>query len=113
MAISADWDIWEITDDRLLLIYGDPNAEGNVVNKRCFVLATLAHDSMQWSWQVAEPLADDGPFVWPEFVCDWDSAMELAITTAAGIDASWVMASVVEGQELTLFVAVWDDEGSA
>lgn len=101
------WDIWQIQGEELFLVYGDPQQPENIVRKKCRVLGTFGAD-YYWEWQVENPLFDEEVFCWENFLCDWDAAVELGFVCTARLQADWLFFSVVEGADVTLFVAVWE-----
>jgi hypothetical protein len=104
---SHGWDVWQVQNGELFLLYGDPEQPDNVVRKKCQVLGTFG-SNYYWEWQVEEPLFKEEVFCWENFLCDWDSAVELGFVCTARMEADWLFFSVVEGTEFTLFVAVWE-----
>jgi len=106
-ATAHGWDIWQIQEGELVLVYGDPQQPESIVRKKCQVLGTFGSD-YYWEWQVEKPLFDEEVFCWESFLCDWDSAVELGFVCTAKLHADWLFFSVVEGAEITLFVAVWE-----
>jgi hypothetical protein len=107
-SISHDWDMWEIQQDNLHVLYVDSQGNQSVETKRCAVLATFMSEGV-WEWQVEEPLFSQEVFCWENFVCDWDAAVELGLVCVAKLNATWLFFSIVnEDPQTTLFVAVWD-----
>ena len=106
-SLSHEWSVWEIEQNELFLVYGDPDRPERVDRHKCKVLGTFGADSY-WDWQVEEPLFDEKIFCWENFVGDWDSVVELALMTTARLKADWLFISVVGDGESSLFVAVWD-----
>ena len=106
-SLSHEWSVWEIENDELFLMYGDPERPEGVDRKRCKVLGTFSPD-FYWDWQVSEPLFDETIFCWENFIADWDAIVEFALMTTARLGADWLFISVVGDGDTSLFVAVWD-----
>ena len=109
--VSADWDLWEIKDDRLLELQfdvDDQDRPGEVRRLRCRTLATFDPRWGRFKWQVPGPLFDEKVFASGEIHCDFAAASELCLLTCARLRASWLFVSACDDAGRLLMVAVFD-----
>ena len=108
-AMSPEWDVWDIQNGKLRLIFGSPDFPTEVWRREVKVLGTFDLGRQIWAWEVDSPLFSENVYRWEYFFSSWEGAMELSVLTTARLNANWLFVSEVEGGEVALFAAVWGD----
>ena len=91
------------------MIFGQFDRPTEVWRRKARVLGTFTVKSQVWKWEVEEPLFELNAYSWEYYHSGWESSMELGVATTAKLGGNWLFVSEVDGGEMALFAAVWED----
>jgi len=112
--VRPDWDQWTVDGSVLTLSYdplpdsGDPPRWREERRFRCHPLGTFVPARSRFTWQTSRRPGGASPFSDPELVADWATAHEVALLTAAGLDAEWLFAGEFGDHGELLYAAVYE-----
>lgn len=103
--VRPDWTDWTVDGETLTLSYGEgPSARTQ--RFRCHAVATFAPTRSRFAWQTTRRPGGESPFNQPELSADWGAAHEVALMTAAMLDAAWLFAGEFGDEGELLYAAV-------
>lgn len=110
--VRPDWDLWTVEGDRLVLCYdpvpGQPDRWQQERRARCHPLGTFSPSKARFQWQTDRRPGGVGLFEGPDLVADWAAAHEVALMSAAGLDATWLFAGEFGEDGELLYAAVFE-----